>query len=248
MDETPNNGIKEGIARCCSQACIFGIEARKTLIQVHGYVPKLPPNVVLHRWTTGILTSCLTSGLVFGTYFAVYNRISEHFLAGTIASITTSVIKLPISNGMRLMQMGGARSLLHACRKIAKVHTWKGLYAGYWLSLIEDIIEFDMRTRMYRALKPEDAPACSQQWNGFIRGGLVGAIASGTTTPFDTLRSKLLTRSAGKNELLHTMQISQALFASEGIKGLYRGVGMRMLSNAIKSATFFMIFESLPNI
>lgn len=243
-----HNGIKEGIARCCSQACIFGIDAHKTLLQVHGYIPKLPHHVILHRWTVGMLTSSLTSGLVFGTYFSVYNRLHDHIMAGTVASLATSVIKIPISNCMRVMQSGGARNIIRAGKKIVRRHTWRGLYTGYFLSLVEDIIEFDLRTRIYKAIK--------STWNseknpgvGFANGAISGAVVAGLTTPFDTVRSKLITQTtASCGSFGYSMRLAHMMYVQHGITGLYRGVGMRVLSNAIKSALFFSIFELLPDI
>jgi hypothetical protein len=245
MNDKNKNGIREGIARCCSQACIFGLEARKTLIQVHGYVPRLPMDVLIQRWTTGILTSSITSGIVFGTYFTVYNRMDNHVCAGAIASLVTSIIKIPISNGMRMMQSGKAHTLFHAGAKIVKRNSWKGLYSGYFLSLIEDIIEFDLRARLYRNMQNEKQPIA-----GFLHGGIAGALAAGVTTPFDTIRCQLVVRSNSihAREWKNTIHIAKYLVATHGIQGLYRGLGMRMLSNAVKSALFFTIYEMLPSI
>lgn len=245
-----SSGLREGIARSCSQACIFGLEARKTLLQVHGYIPKLPSHIVLHRWTVGMLTSTITSGVVFGTYFSVYNRLQPEVYAGTVASLITSVIKIPISNGMRLMQSGNARNLLSASRKIVKRHSWRGLYTGYVTSLFEDIIEFDVRARLYRALKNQNGARANEKSPllGLTYGALCGACASAITTPFDTIRSKLIVNASHEKLVANTFHIAHALFATHGLKGLYRGVGIRMLSNAVKSAIFFSIYEMIPNL
>lgn len=245
------NGFKEGVARSISQACVYGMEAHKTLMQVHGHIPKMPWNVLVQRWTTGMLTSSMTSGIVFGTYFSVYNRLDGHIMAGTIASVATSVIKIPISNGMRLMQSGGARSLCSATRKIVRCHSWKGLYTGYPLSIMEDIIEFDLRARIYRALKTVPKPWWCE-WehanaiSGFAYGAISGAVASGVTTPFDTIRSHLAVNAGNLSKSHHAIDIARGIIQHAGVHGLYRGVAMRVMSNTVKSALFFTVFELLP--
>lgn len=148
---------------------------------------------------------------------------------------------------MRVMQSGGARNILGASKKIIRRHGWQGLYAGYFLSLLEDIIEFDLRTRIYKALKMStngDKNAC----HGLVHGAFSGALVAGLTTPFDTIRSKLITQAQKPCSFGYSMQLAQMMYAQHGIRGLYRGVGMRVLSNAMKSAVFFSIFELLPDI
>jgi len=60
-------------------------------------------------------------------------------------------------------------------------------------------------------------------------GSISGSFASGITTPFDTIRSRMI-----YNKPLSIM-------------GLYNGVQYRTLSNAVKSATFFLFYEILKS-
>lgn len=237
------NGLREGMARALTQACIYGMEAKKTLLQVHGKIPKFPPKVIFQRWTNGMLTSTVTSGIVFGTYFSVYNPIQHHWYAGTAAALTTSIIKIPISNGMRLMQSGCVNNIFAAGRKIITAHTWKGLYTGYGLSLLEDIIELDLRARIYRAIRKEKD---FDMKIGIYGGAVSGSVAACITTPFDTLRAHMAVNASKQRIMLNTMQLTRKIVKDHGVAGLYRGAGMRMLSNAVKGALFYSIYEMLP--
>lgn len=242
-----SHGIREGVAKCISQACVYSLEARKTLLQVHGRVPRMPMHLVFHRWMTGILTSSVTSGLVFGTYFTVYNNLDGTPVAGPLAALTTSAIKVPISNGMRLMQSGHARNLLRAGKKIVRAHTWKGLYGGYRISLLEDIIEFDLRARVYKMLcKIDPFPELGTASKGLVWGAVSGALTAGITTPFDTIKSHIARDTADPSLRVSTLRICKNIWQSRGASGFFRGVEYRLASNMVKSALFFTVYELLP--
>lgn len=245
-EKTPG-GMREGVAKCISQACVYSLESKKTLLQVHGRIPKLPLQMVWHRWLNGIITSSITSGLVFGTYFTVYNGANGHMMAGTTAALASSVLKVPISNGMRLMQSGRARTIVHAGRKIVKAHSWKGLYSGYRISLIEDIVEFDLRTRMYRNLRGMDPhPDVGSAIKGLFYGALSGAVTAGITTPFDTIKAHVAQEAANPSKTVSAWRIAHQILQNRGVGGLFSGVQYRVASNMVKSALFFTVFELMP--
>lgn len=242
-----DHGVREGVAKCISQACVYSLEAKKTLLQVRGHLPHLPARIVWHRWMTGMMTSSVTSGVVFGSYFTVYNGLHGHALAGPTAAFVTSVIKVPMSNGMRLMQSGKARNLVQATRKIVKAHTWKGLYGGYRISLIEDLIEFDTRARLYKALRGMDpSPDVGSAMKGMFWGALSGAITAGMTTPFDTIKTHIAQQVANPDTPVSTLRVAAHLWKSHGVSAFFRGVEYRVASNMVKSALFFTIYELLP--
>lgn len=243
MERKPDPyGLREGIARSVSQACIYGLEARKTLLQVYG---KIPAKGVPGQWLPGMITSSVTSGLVFGAYFSVYNRLHAHWFAGTVAAFSTSLVKIPISNGMRLMQTGAAPHLFAATRKIVAAKSWRGLYTGYRLSLMEDIIEMDLRARLYKALRT-DTKENGQVWRGFSGGAISSSIASGITTPFDTLRSHMAIHASNRGKCVKIIPTMRTIIQKHGIMGLYHGATLRVASNAIKGALFFSLYEMLP--
>lgn len=241
------SGIREGVAKCVSQACVYSLESKKTLLQVHGKLPDIPLQVMWQRWANGILTSSLTSGIVFGTYFCVYNNLSDHIFAGPVAALATSVIKVPISNGMRLMQSGNARNLVHATKKIVQAHKVKGLYSGYRISLLEDVVEFDLRARLYKALRMMDPqPEIHSAMKGLIGGAISGAVTAGITTPFDTIKAHIAQDAAKPSTNVCAVRVARALWKNEGIPGFFRGVEYRVASNMVKSALFFTVYELLP--
>jgi hypothetical protein len=246
------NGLQEGIARGLSQACVYCIEAHKTVIQVYGKAPKIPAKQFISQLGRGMIESATTSTLIFGSYFTVYHSIGSHnLLAGPVSAFTTSFIKIPISNSMRLTQAGMARNVLDAGSKIIKAKSIKGLYGGYVASLAEDIIEFDLRTRMYNGIKQHIANQkryLNTSQLGIFLGGMVGMFAACVTTPFDTVRAHIAIDAAKMGSKKCVLTTTKLLWKQGGIPAFYRGMSIRALSSAIKSSLFYMFFETLQGL
>ena len=234
------HGVHEGIAKGISQGLVFGIESHKTLYQVHGFIPKLPTKQIICRWTSGLLSSCSLAGLVFFSYYSIYNRvILSQFasFAGPISSFVTSSFKIPASNGMRMLLCGKVSNVIDGCKHLYRSNKLRGLYSGYRVSLFEDIIEMDMRNRIYKRFSSKNKNK-NVVYNTIV-GTVAGSFASGITTPFDTLRLHMSLTPSVRNP----MEVCNSIIEKNGVFALYRGVRMRVASNAIKHITFFLILE-----
>lgn len=237
------NGLLEGVARSVSQAAVFILDTQKTRQQLCG---KVRPNI---GWVqlirNGMLTSILTSGFVFGTYYKVYYGIgNQHWYAGPCAAFSTSIIKIPISNAMRSMQSGQAPNIFAAAKHIQKTKKWKGLYSGYGVSLLEDLVEFDTRQRLYQSLR-QHVSSCEEKAVKSLLGGslgaLSGALTAWVTTPFDTVRTHMAVSKLTENGV----EVARRILKEHGIQGLYAGGLLRASASAIKSSMFFLCVETL---
>jgi len=143
--------MNEGIARCLTQACLYGLESKKTCLQLYGNnIKKKSMQMNLKSLTSGAATSSISAGIIYFTYFTVYNNLKNNIFAGVISAFTTSIIKIPISNSMRILQSSHHKTNIINCfMKIKNKSGIAGLYTGYGVSLFEDIIEIDMRERLY---------------------------------------------------------------------------------------------------
>lgn len=239
------NGVMEGVARSVSQAAVFILDTKKTQTQVYGALSKVPRIQWEQILRNGMFTSILTSGCVFGTYYRVYYGIGDqHWYAGPCAAFSTSVVKIPISNCMRYMQSGRAPNIFAAAKNIHHNKKWKGLYSGYGTSLMEDLIEFDTRARMYQFLRDRIPHFEEKAWKS-VMGGTIGAFSGAftawMTTPFDTVRSHMAVSTQNKNG----WEVARKIFSERGAQGLYAGGALRASSSAVKSAIFFLCVEAL---
>jgi len=254
---TASHGFAEGAARAASQMLIYCIETLKIHQQIYGRLPAMSASQWAEHIGRGMLSSVVSSGLVFGAYYSAYNRLaasSSHLLsalAGPVSTVATSVIKIPMGNSMRLLQAGIGRNIVDSGSRIVRLHGFRGLYGGYALSVAEDAIEWDARERLYQSLKGHavfaDLPPITV---GVVLGALTGMFAAGITTPFDTLRSQIAYRSSGAAaggaaQLGAIMRDISAAAGGNVPAALFRGARYRMLSCGVKSGLFYAILEAI---
>ena len=77
-----------------------------------------------------------------------------------------------------------------------------------------------------------------------LNGAMAGSFAGFTVTPFDVLKTRLMTYSV-KEVTPSTVQVFQDIIKEEGIRGLYRGAGMRMIYLGVGGSAFFGIYEKV---
>lgn len=243
-------GIKEGVARALSQACVYPIETRKTLIQVYGIAHRqLHIRIPIATWINGLTTSCITAGIVFCTYFTIFNNMYHSPFASSTAAFITSFIKLPFGNSMRLMQCGTSSNIIHAGRQLCKKDGIRGLYNGYGLCLVEDAIDMDLRLRLYNSFQKKTATTSPTPIKSSIYGAAAGAISCGITTPFDTIRAQMCFNTAKNCTALdrNAIHIGKMILLNEGLCGFWKGAQLRLASNAVKSGLFFCFLNILEN-
>lgn len=269
------SGWQEGVARALSQALCYVFEIQKTTLQVYGHMPQYSPAVWASQISRGVAQSSLTAGLVFHTYFSVYHALSPNWTAGPVAALATSVLKIPIGNCMRIVQSTPNQhpTIFHAARSFLKTSGVTGLYGGYFLCLCEDIIEMDLRIRVYNAIMSRsDLPPAAVVPVGIACGAFAGAAAAALTTPFDTLRTKIafntLSATATKDATTAIagaagaaaaaarppqtgVQILGSLCASGGAMGaaraLYTGTSIRAVSTGLRTAAFYGLLEAMKH-
>lgn len=241
-------GVHEAIARGVAQSLIYCLETVKTHQQIYGALPKMTAAAWLDHIGRGMLSSVLSSGVVFGGYYAVYDRVNATpfaALAGPISTVATSVVKIPMGNSMRLLQAGIGRNIVDSGARLVRRKGVRGLYGGYALSVAEDTIEWDARERLYQTLKSHPALAAlglPPATAGVVLGALTGMIAAGATTPFDTLRARIAYRNAAGASAASSASAASAATAAAG---LFAGAPYRMLSSGVKSGLFYAILETI---
>lgn len=241
-----SHGLLEGVSRAASQVCVYALEFQKTQLQVHGHIPRLTPAEWMQHMSRGMLSSALTAGMVYGTYFSVYNTITDKLVAGMAATVATSLIKIPISNSMRVLQSGNYPHVLSSGRAILRAQGFPGIYKGYVLSLVDDYLDMECRIRVYtylRALVPEGQ---MNHHTGLVMGAITGSIAAAITTPFDTVRCHMAVSSTHKSGTGLLKTISH-MYQMGGPPVFVRGIGYRASSNALRTALFCMFYEMLCN-
>jgi len=240
------SGWQEGVARGVSQALTYAIEIQKTVEQVYGRGPQWTPGQWASNVGRGIWQSSLTAGFVYHAYFTIYNALYPSPWAGAVAAFATSVVKVPIGNCMRVLQATSAPTIVHIGINMVRKRGPAALYSGYFLSLVEDVIEMDVRMRIYYALvgPPSDA-ATASPITGVMIGTLAGSVAAAITTPFDTMRSQLAFMNNSGTHRMTSIQVLGHICKKNGPLALYRGAHLRATSIGLKAALYFACLEGL---
>lgn len=239
-----NNGIIEGIARGASQACVYALEFQKTQLQMLGTIPRYTLVEWLNHMSKGLVSSTISSGVVYATYFSLYNQFPYRTFAGAAATIGTSIIKIPIANSMRVLQTGNHPHVFSAGRNIIGAQGMRGLYNGYWLSIPDDYIDMEIRIRMYNFLRNMIPSHYMTPQMGLVLGAVSGSVAAAVTTPFDTIRCHMAVTSTQKQRTT-VINTAREMFCKGGLPMFTRGVYFRASSNALRTSLFCLFYEML---
>lgn len=236
--DTTRPGIAQGIARCMSMMATQPFEKSKINLQVHGISTGLS--------TRGIFQTSISSGLVYAIYFGLYEAMENNPLAATLSAIVTAFIKIPLHNSIRVFYiMPQAKTIFDCTKAIFKQNGLKGVYTGFRINVMEDIIETNIRDNLYSKLKIRNSDKWS--WHNVLCGSFCGSLGAALTTPFDTLKSNFVYNASRTH--LQTVPFTKAVLMvyreKGGLLGLYRGMHIRAFSSALRYAVFYCMLIRL---
>ncbi|EIN10759.1 mitochondrial carrier [Punctularia strigosozonata HHB-11173 SS5] len=189
----------------------------------------------------------------------------ESMLAGLIAGSATSIISNPIwvvqtqqaVHGMHdassASQRPAKRSMVetveHILRKDGIGAFWRGIGPALVL-VINPVLQYTVfeqlknilikrRTAVLRAAGQTAAVAILTDWDFFFLGALSKLVATSVTYPYIVVKSRL---QAGQGEALKYKSAIDGLLTivrNEGVRGLYKGVGSKLLQSVLTAAILF---------
>uniref|UniRef100_A0A0E0JU12 Uncharacterized protein n=1 Tax=Oryza punctata TaxID=4537 RepID=A0A0E0JU12_ORYPU len=202
-----------------------------------------------------ILGSASSSAVYFGTCELAKSLLRPHLppflvppLAGASGNVSSSAIMVPKELITQRLQSGAAKGRSwQVLLRILQTDGFFGLYAGYAATLLrnlpagvlsyssfEYLKAFTLKQRNKESLTPGESVLC---------GALAGAISAALTTPLDVVKTRLMTRvgTEGSRTVVGTMR---EVVAEEGLMGLSRGIGPRVLHSACFAALGYCAFET----
>lgn len=83
-------------------------------------------------------------------------------------------------------------------------------------------------------------------WREFVWGGLAGGFGEGMMHPIDTVKTRIQSQAiiSGSQGQKNILQMIQSVWASDGIRGFYRGVAPGVIGSFATGATYFGVIES----
>ncbi|VBB18130.1 Piso0_000558 [Yasminevirus sp. GU-2018] len=186
----------------------------------------------------GVGVPVIANGLIVGTHFHVFNFLEEFlkqhkledfsvngFVSGAVAGATGSIISSPVEYVRIKMQLANKldnkkkyNSVLECVFEIKKNRGTLGLYHGYRITLLREVVGYGCFFTAYKQNMNHDGSMLSKITTGVVCGFALW----GSMYPLDVIKSRV------QGELLSTKSHSELYFAKVvhdmyGIRGFYKG-------------------------
>lgn len=204
-----------------------------------------------------------------------------HFIAGAVGDTFGSFIYVPCEVMKQRMQVQGTKKswnsmiskdnasslksgtnmyeyytgIFQAGTSIWKREGLRGLYEGYWSTLMRDVPFAGLMVMFYEAMKDtveygKRRWALGSRWQdqnsfeGLVLGGVAGGVSAYMTTPLDVIKTRLQVQGSTKR-YNGWLDAFQKIWSTEGTKGFFRGSTARVIWYVPASACTFMAVEFL---
>lgn len=170
------------------------------------------------------------------------------------ADVAVVGVRNPFEVVKQQMQVGLHKNSKQALRNILRVEGIRGLYAGYFSTLVREVPFDALQFVMYEAIKARyrrykgDEPLVL--WENCAIGSCAGAMAAGVTTPLDVVKTRLMTQTgvAASERYTGVVHALRTIYAQEGARALFSGVRQRVAWIGLGGAIFFGSFEELRRV
>ncbi|KNC77610.1 hypothetical protein SARC_09931 [Sphaeroforma arctica JP610] len=210
-----------------------------------------------------VLGAAPQGGLRLAVYGTVQNKLHPYFdlpmfqnaIAAVAGDVSSSVVKVPREIIVQRLQTGLYTSTAHAVRSIFAEEGMRGFFAGYWSTAIRDIpfmIILFTSYEQFKTWKLRFTTTSSRQgleedreWSDLetvLWGGVSGGLAGFSTTPFDVIKTRIMTETtAGDGRKMKV--VLNSILKEDGLRGLFIGAGARSTWWFCVCSVFFYTFE-----
>lgn len=211
-----------------------------------------------HGWGAAWLGSSLSSSLFFGAYETCKALGAPPPVATLVGNALSSLILVPKELVKSRLQAGAQGNTLHVMGAALRTGGVRSLYAGYMSTLLRNAPGNVISFTAFEALKHAqlDATAGQRQRGedtlspgaSLVTGAAAGALAATMTHPLDLVKTRLMTqgvRGASGAQLYRGVASTLRTVArEEGLRGLGRGLRVRLFYNALFTAFGLTCFEA----
>jgi hypothetical protein len=137
-------------------------------------------------------------------------------------------------------------SMLNALRLVTSEEGSLALWKGMVPSALRELSYSTLRFGLYKPIKtalgagtPRDTPV----WKMMAAGGAAGGIASFIANPTDLLKTRM--QADARYAASSALQTARAIVASEGVRGLYRGLLPPLLGSSLFRSVQFSVYAGV---
>lgn len=181
-----------------------------------------------------------------------------HMLAASLGEIAACAVRVPTEVIKQRAQAKQHPSSLSALTHIlgqrrthGLAHVWRELYRGWGITVMREVpftvIQFPLWEGMKKwslRQRQTNRPADVTGFEGAFFGSISGAIAAGLTTPLDVLKTRMMLSKERESAVIMTRRI----WAQEGGKVFFSGIGPRTMWISIGGAVFLGSYQWASNL
>lgn len=165
------------------------------------------------------------------TFFITYESLKRvsalsgakgHMLASSVGECLSCLIRVPTEVVKQKVQARQATSSWQCLRSILAKQGVRGLFVGYWTTVMRDVPFSAIQYPIWEALRTQYNPEGSGFKSG-VCGSCAGAIAGTLTTPIDVVKTRLMTATE-RVTVLETVRV----LAAEGPRSFFNGLSARL--------------------
>jgi len=260
-------------ARGISIFLLYPLDTIKTRLQMSPTTrAQLPPLEIknLFRGVLGSLTGQIPYGmLTFGSYEVYKSKLLAAYpdakpdththlyvLAAIAGDLTGSFWLCPSEVLKQQMQGGMHASLPKAVQTIYATSGLKGFYRGYAGQIMRDVpfravqlpsyeIVKQAWTRRFATDKQSGKTRPLRNLETMCVGAIAGSFSAAITTPLDVLKTRLMTDRGAVVTFGGAAKAAKEIARTEGLKGLFSGLGPRVVYVGPSVGVFFVVYESV---
>lgn len=245
-----------GCASAAVDVIIFPLDSIKTRLQA-------PQGFQAAGGYRGLFSGVLAAGLgavpggaiFFGAYEFSRAALQPEFahrpawmldaMSASCAATASCIVRNPAIVVQQRMQVRQFVTLPAAVRGIAAEGGFNAFYSGLAVSIAREIPFAFIQFPIYEALKRFLVSSAEEEALSPTRialcGSFAGAVAAAATTPLDLLKTRQML--GGATGLSGLVAEARVIVATEGVSGLFMGVGPRVGWMAVGGYIFFGVYE-----
>lgn len=169
-------------------------------------------------------------------------------VAACAVRVPTEVIKQRAQAGQFPSSMGALRGILGQYSVVGIPGVWRELYRGWSVTILREVPFTVIQFPLWEGMKEFRRRKTGKQEISAIESGLfgsvAGAIAAGTTTPLDVLKTRMMLA----KEKTPMIPLLKTILKESGPRAFFAGIGPRVLWISAGGAIFLGSYQWASNL
>jgi solute carrier family 25 S-adenosylmethionine transporter 26 len=234
---------------------LFPLDTIKTRIQAtlngKSYIEKAKNVSKFSGLKAQIFASFPSAAAFFSTYdftkYILFEKIGilkkyetfVHMTAAVIGEASAVLVRNPFELIKQNMQIGKYQSVKEAFRNILDNQGVKGLYRGYFITVLREIPFGIIQYPLYEKLKKNRQIRKNKltTFDCCLSGAIAGGFAAFVTTPLDVIKTRIMTYEDFVFSKLKN--VIRTIYLNEGSRVFFFGVKVRVLYISLGGTIFF---------